>query len=312
MGKLVSIHRVEKPSLLANRARAEQPRKPTPEQPLIISASELGDFLRCRVKHWWRYQCQLEPAEKPEGLAFGEVGHDVMEAYYTYPWRERNLKNMRRITKQVIGATKYKIMDTERRELLEAMCLGYVPWSQEENEAIGLRDCVPERKFELPLTADRSIMVHGRLDTIFKPVTLKKTIASVERKFKKTIDLGIIEINIQLTLYLWAMSVLYPGMNEYQIHYRVLRKQMPGPRVTAPLYGSEAVTRTPGQIAAWVLDMQNAALDMIDGAVYTNPRDSCQWDCDFKVPCLLRGDKHDLLHTLQELKEEFKVREPRK
>lgn len=310
MGKLVSIHRVKNPSLLANQRRAVKPRRPTPSEPLIISASELGTFQRCRVKWWWGYQCNLQPAEKPEGLAFGEVGHDVMEAYYTYPWRKRDLKAMRRCAKQHIGATKYEVLTTERRELLEAMCLGYVPWSQEENAAIGLRDCVPERKFELPLVPDRSIMIHGRLDTIFKPTTLKYTMASVERKFKKQIQMDIVEVNLQLSVYLWALRELYPGMKEYQIHYRILRKQMPGPRVTAPLFGSEPVTRTDEQIAAWVEDARNTALEMIDCAVYPNPMDACSWDCDFKMPCLMRGDEDDLTHVLTG--EQYKVREERK
>jgi len=299
MGKLVSLHRVKDPSLLANQRRAEKPRRPTPDKPLIISASELGTFQRCRVKWWWRYICNFEPADKPEGLAFGEVGHDVMEAFYTYPWRKRDVKSMRRCTSQHVAATQYKVMDTERKELLVSMCLGYADWQLEENEAIGLRECVPERKFELPLVPDRSIMVHGRLDTIFKPVNLKKTIASVERKFKKQIQMDIVEVNLQLSVYLWALSVLYPGNKEYQIHYRVLRKQMPGPRVTAPLFGSEPVTRTPGQIRAWVEDTRNTALEMIDAAVYPNPMDACSWDCDFKMPCLLRGEDDDLVSALQ-------------
>ena len=66
MAELVSLHRAKKPSLLASHDRRIGSGRagwgPTPENPLIISASELRDFLRCRVRWWWRHQCRLIPA----------------------------------------------------------------------------------------------------------------------------------------------------------------------------------------------------------------------------------------------------------
>ena len=312
MAELVSLHRAKKPSLLASHDRRIGSGRagwgPTPENPLIISASELRDFLRCRVRWWWRHQCRLIPAGGAAPLEFGGLGHAILERWYMERPKKRDVKRMEEAIRFATKNVSLQALDTEDLELLRAMCLGYATWAQDEDERIGLEECSPEEWFELPLDEEKTILVRGKIDTVFKSTRLKKVMGCKEFKFKKSIDLNIVEMNLQLSVYLWALSEKYPGMKEYQAHYTVLRKQMPGPRVKADLFGSESVTRTPQQIAQWKQDTARAALDMLDAAIYPNPMDSCSWDCDFRNPCMLRGEDEDLEHVLTT---EYKIKEKR-
>jgi hypothetical protein len=306
--RLVSLHRRPKASLLASEARAEKPRRPTPEQPLIISASELRDFLSCRVKHHWRYQCNLAPKAGAPALAVGSLSHQILEAWYSLPHGKRTVKAMERIAKARCAQHDWHELKVEDYELVRAMTIGYAAWAKADDAKIGLVDCDPESWFDYPLTPDGAIRVRGKIDNVFTPTTLKKTVACCEFKNKAKIDLNIVELNLQISVYLWALRQRFPKAKRYIAHYTVLRKQMPGPRVKADLFARESVERTDEQIDQWALDTQRAALDMLDGAVYANPSDQCQWMCDFKIPCLLRGSAGDLKHVL---KTEYQQREYR-
>src|SRR5690349_13429543 len=96
MTELVSLHRAVKPSLLAAHDRLRLPlrQRPTPSEPLIISASELRDFLRCRVKWWWRHQARLIPAGGAVPLEFGGLGHAILERWYMEKPKHRTVARM--------------------------------------------------------------------------------------------------------------------------------------------------------------------------------------------------------------------------
>lgn len=311
-----SIHKLEKPSLLASSSRRTGITMPTPERPLLLSASELGEFLRCRVKHHWRYQCKLSRPAKNQNQSIGTLGHIILEHWYKIPFAKRTVSAMEKVCDVQIKKS-YKMPKTEMaltlqdRQLIKAMCVGYALWTQSKDndysdKVIGLEKCAPEDWFDLPLTEDGSIRVRGKLDLTFHPGAYKKTVAITESKFKGQIRYDATENRLQLSVYLWALSVKYPDMKRFMAFPQILRKQMPTPRVKAALFWRDLVERDRDEVDQWVLDTRRAALDMLDGAVYPSPMDSCGYMCDFNVPCLLRGNKRDLLHVL---KTEFVVLE---
>lgn len=308
--RLVSLHRATgKVDLLATRSRITRPlHRPTREQPLIISASELRDFLRCRVKWWWRHQARLEPRRGGEALALGSLVHNVLEQYYHLVPGDRTVKRMEKIAATLCNGATLKQLDTADRQLAEAMCIGYAAWAKTADKEIGLRDCFPEQMFRLPLVPDGSILVSGRIDLPFKSKVMKKTMGMREFKTAGQMKHNVVEMNLQLTVYLWAMRELYPGFKRYEAHYTQLRKQMPGPRVKADLFASEAIARTDEEIEQWKLDTANIAMDMLDAAIYPTPDDSCSWGCDFQKACLERGNPGDLKHIL---KSEYQTKEYR-
>jgi hypothetical protein len=173
---------------------------------------------------------------------------------------------------------------------------------------IGLRAAFPDHWFVLPLVPDKSILIRGKLDVGFQPVNMKRTMTTLESKFKKTISYDNVENMLQLTIYLWAMRVLFPTMRRFIVYYQILRKQLPTDRVKTALFYREPIERGVDEIDQWVKDAGRQALDILDGAVYPSPMDSCSWSCDFKMPCLLRGDAGALKHVLTT---EFQPRKPR-
>lgn len=297
--RLVSIHRSRELAIEASAPRAKRIKRPTPERPLILSASELRDFLRCRVRWAWRHQLGIVPRKKPIPLTFGGLGHQILAAWYALPERERTVKRMRRIAKRILGATNPEDLDVKDLELLEAMCVGYAEWAKPRDEAIGLEKLQPERWFELPLTKDGSIRVRGAIDATFRVGSLRRTVGCFEHKFKSQIRIDAIDLNLQLSVYLWALRQLYPEAKRYIAYYNVLRKQMPGPRVKADLFARESVERTDEEIDQWAIDTERIALDMLDAAIYPNPMDNCSWDCDYQVPCMLRGRPDDMAVVFQ-------------
>lgn len=297
--KVISIHRKKKLPIIASSDRVRKPPKPTADQPLIISASELRDFLRCRVKWFWRHQMRIEPLEKPTALAVGALGHNILEKWYEYPRKKRTVKRMRKIANDMLMSTSPDELDIKDLELVKAMCIGYADWAKPRDKELGIDEVKPEMWFEEPLTEDRSILIRGKIDGVFMVDSLVDTVGAFEHKFKGQIKIDIVDLNLQLSVYLWAMRKKFPEAKNYIAYYNVLRKQIPGPRVRADLFAREPVERTGDEIDQWAIDTQRAALDMVDAAVYPNPMDSCSWDCDYQIACILRGRPKDLKHVFK-------------
>jgi hypothetical protein len=233
----------------------------------------------------------------------GILGHAILEDYYSLAPKKRTVKGMRAAVQRAVKQTDQKHLSTEDRDLLSAMTIGYAAWSRnpdtDHNDLqIGLEHCKPEEWFDFPLAKDGSIRVRGKLDVQFESTTYRKTVGILESKFKSAIRYDEIENRLQLTVYLWALRQKYPKLKRYIAYYQILRKQMPGPRVKSDLFYREPIERDGDEIDQWARDTEYAALDMLDGAVYPSPMDSCSWSCDFKIPCLLRGNDADLRHVL--------------
>lgn len=304
--RLVSIHRRTDAHPLATHAG--EMIAPSPDNPLIISASELRDFMRCRLKWWWRHQVRIEPKRRSSNLAIGTVVHQIMERFYRLDPSKRTRKRMVSIAKKVVATTTERSLMTEDLELIQAMVEGYAVWAKEEDEAIGLLKCEPEHAFELPLVPDGSVLVRGFIDNTFKSKAFRRTMGYLEVKTASQIRTDALELNLQLAVYLWAMRQLYPKAKRYIAYYTVLRKQMPGPRVRADLFHREIIERTDTEIDQWVRDTQLAAMDMLNPSIYPNPTRDCNWDCDYRHACMQRGDDADVMHIL---KTEFKTKEKR-
>lgn len=309
MSELVSLHRRGAGmNLLASSPRNGKLPTPTKEKPIIISASELRDFLRCRVRWNWRHQERLTPVGGAPALDMGTLVHEILESWYKLDPSGRGPKAMTKIAKSLIKRTTLQAINSEDKELVEAMCIGYAEWAREADREIGLKTCFAEEPFDLPLTDSGRIRVRGRLDLRFVPTNLKKVMAIQDIKTASQFRDNQLELNYQLSVYLWAMRQLHPGMRDYIAYYTQMRKQLPGPRVKADLFTREPVSRTDEEIAQWAIDAENAALDMLDAAIYPHPLPNCGYDCDFRNPCMLRGRPEDLKYVLST---QFKQKERR-
>lgn len=276
----------------------------TRKQPLIISVSELSAFLRCRWRWYLSYMAGLKRKHEGSPLrAIGIVVHDILEQWYTLPYRERHERGSMSliVAKRIKGLKALGILDPKVRGLVVDMCNGYARWARKEDRLIGLKECAPEEWFELPLTTDGRIVVRGKIDNRFEPTNLRRTLACQETKTKGGFNIAVLDLNFQLTTYLWAMKEKYPGYRRYQAHYTILRRMRPGPRVKSPLfYRTEGLHRTPEEIDRWVADVRLMAQDILSGPrIYPNVMENCKWDCDFFNPCMLRGEPSNLKHVLR-------------
>jgi hypothetical protein len=313
---LVSIHRAVKPTWNPSTFRTHHSnvKKPTPEAPLIVSVSEIAAFLRCRVKWHLGFQLRLIRKTGLEALHIGSLTHDIIDKWYQLGGpKDRTVKAMKAISRKIVKAFPLKELTTEDRNLVEAMCNGYAAWvldpnNEDNDKRIGLVRSFPEEWFTVPLRKDKSILLRGRFDNRFVSTAAKKTLGAFETKTRGQFRDENLEQTIQLSGYLLALRHEYPQYKNYQMWFQRLRKQMPGPRVSAPLFDRMLVERDVEEIEQWRRDAERTAIDMLDAAIYPSPMDSCAYACDFRGPCLLRGNPDDVKHVL---KSEYKIKESR-
>lgn len=315
--ELVSIHQIRRPDLAGLQPR-RLVKVPTPSHPLIVGTTELRDILRCRVKHHWRHQCNLEPTGGSENLQMGGLIHLIVEAWYSLAPGVRTNKAMKKLARRMVGEARLSALDQEHYDLIEAMCVGFAYWvldpNTEDNDAeIGLVRCQAERQFDYPLTDDGSIRVRSHIDLFFESAMKRRTLAGCETKSRSSFRDENLDQTLQLSVYLWAMRMiakheLKKKFKRYVMYFQRLRKQMPTPRVTAPLFARDAIERDDEQIEAWRQDTINVLLEVHGGAVYANPQEDCNWSCDFQTPCLMRGNPDDVKHILTT---QYQLREKR-
>jgi hypothetical protein len=303
-----SIHRTTLDGPLQGAKRMRLPFKPTPEHPLIISASEIGSFLRCRLQWSWSYRVGLQAKVFGPPRDIGLIVHIGKETWYTLPHKKRTVDRMLKIATNVSNMKELKL-DAKNRALAKAMLIGYAEWALDDHEqsdkAIGKREVYPEDPFVLPLTKDGSILVRGRIDERFEPTIYRGVLAMDETKTRTSVNFDMLDLSYQMTTYLWAMQQKFPRdergrrYKRYLAWRTVLRRQMPGPRVSAPLFGRESVERDPDELRMWLIDIRRTVTDMLDAAIYPNMTDQCKWGCDFYKLCLVRSNKSDLKEIIQ-------------
>jgi hypothetical protein len=312
--ELVSMHRIDPKKALKMAPKGSWPGTrlaagPSREHPIIISHSEIKNWKRCRWRHHLANQCRLERLERALPLAMGSLGHEILEQWYALPLAERTPRSMEKIAQRQARITEEKSLTSEERELITAMVVGYAGWAKAEDAMIGVGATIPELEFTLPLTAEGDVLLRGKIDTVFESTKFKQTVGHHEHKFVGRIETGIFEQAEQINMYLWALRQLYPKMRSWRSYPNLLRKQLPGPRVTADLFCRTEEERTDEQINQWAQDTRITAFDMLGAAVYVTPTKDCTWDCDFRNACMLRGQPEELLDVL---KTEYKLKEDKK
>jgi hypothetical protein len=301
---------------LQGAPRRKEPFRPTPERPMIISASEVGQFLRCRLQWNWDKRVGLRSKKVGAPRVNGILVHAAKEEFYQLERRERTPAAMQESLKAAAKKITEVPVDQKDKELAKAMLDGYVRWVRGDHEqsdkAIGKHKVFPEWQFVLPLVKDRSILIRGKIDELFEPTHFKRVLSMDETKTKNAISFDMMDMDAQLTTYLWAMwkasttdmcplpHSLHRRYDRFTAWRTVLRRQMPGPRVKAPLFARETIERTPEELIMWEQDTRRVVRDMLDAAIYPTRRESCRYDCDFYELCLARGNKHDLQEIIHE------------
>ena len=287
----------QKLNVLTGNLDADALARATPVNPFFVSASRLKDWMRCRLRYHWRHNLKLEPNEKSEALAVGWLVHKIIETWYAKPQDKRTIGMMERVSKRLTKRTTAEELSVENLELIRAMTIGYAEWAGPLDAKLKIGSAEPELWFDLPLNDEGTIRVRGKIDLVF--FTHKKRIVNFhEHKTRKQIRFDLVELNTQLSVYHWALRIKYPDVKDCRGHFNILRKQMPTDRVRTPLFHREPVDRTLEQIEQWRQDAIRCVEDMVRGGIYPSPMESCGWDCDYKSPCMLRGNPEDVREVL--------------
>jgi hypothetical protein len=300
-----SIHRTELDGPLQGAPRMKLPFKPTPENPMIVSVSEIGSFLRCRLQWNWSYRVGIQSSKQGVPRVNGILVHAGKEGWYELPRKSRTPEAMREMARKRINAITEVKVDQKARDLATAMLVGLAEWAgghhDKSDRAIGKSKVFPEWPFVLPLNKERTVFLRGKIDETFEPTIYRRTLAMDETKTKNGISFDVLDLNNQMTAYLWALWTKFGDRYDRYIGWRTIcRRQMPGPRVKAPLFGRESVERDPDELKMWLLDTRRTIKDMLDAAVYPNKTDHCVYDCDFYRLCCARSNKHDLQAIIDE------------
>lgn len=317
-----SIHKLDTAGIpILGGKRMKFPIRPTPERPMYVSTSELGSFLRCRLQWHWGSRLGMRRKGMKAEQGIGILVHNAREQWYVLPPRKRTVDAMERIAKKQVFKHGAEIQDSKNlsadkaRALVRAMSIGYAEWALGDHdvsdEAIGLhsaKDIQTEQMFTFPLVKDGSIIFRGKMDLRYTPTIFKKTMVVEEAKTRGGISFEMMDLSDQLSAYVAGMMHHYPKMKRYIAWRTVLRRQMPGPRVTAPLFGRESIERGPDEIHVWLTDVRRKVTDMLDAAIYPTQTDSCKWDCDLYNLCVMRSTGSDTNDVAEVAQSEFERR----
>jgi hypothetical protein len=294
-----SLHRSTLDGPINGAPRMKVPFKPTRDKPLILSTSEFGDFLRCRLRWNWRYRLGLESRKIAVPRSVGIIVHAGNEAWYALPLRKRTARSMEKLVKAVLRCKEARALSSKDRDLTRAMLIGYAEWASgdhdESDSAIGKGRVFPEEQFIWPLDEKKTIWIRGKIDQLFQPTIYRHTLAMDETKTKAQISFSMLDLAAQMTTYLWFMRERYGKKYKRFIAWRtIMRRQMPGPRVKARLFARESVERSDEELDQWLRDTRRKAADILDAAIYPTETDHCSFDCDFYNLCLVRSNTADL------------------
>lgn len=276
---------------------------PDSSTPVIITHSDIKNFLSCRRKWYYDYVLDYRPPEQLTGpLALGTRVHAALEAYYKgetddpVAWIDAK-------GRADLDALDYnsETKPWDYDKMYDDMIIGrncmtfYMEWLEETGADDNYRVVTVEEKVEAPLLDGRAIL-RGKVDLLHEDLTNGILCTN---DFKTTADWGgdlrgQLERSYQHWCYLIGMQHHYPDRNVECAQYTVLRKVKKAPAKVSkesPLISRFAVPATRRSIGTKRAQIERIAMEMIhlrdqeDPSVfYPSPGDPCKW-CPFKAPC---------------------------
>lgn len=276
---------------------------PDSDTPIIITHSDISNFLDCRRKWYYDYVLDFRSPERLTGpLALGTRVHAALEAYYngttTDPvtWIDQKGKEELAALEVNNDAKPWDLDQMYEDMIVGRNCINlYMDWLTMTGADDNYRTVSTEDKVEAPILGGK-VILRGKVDH------LKEDISSgllCSEDWKTTADWGgglreQLERSYQHWCYLIALQHVYPERNIECAQYTVLRKVKKIPATVStksPLITRFTVPATRRNIAAKTAQIERIATEMVnlrdktDPAVfYPSPGRACTW-CDYKAPC---------------------------
>lgn len=279
--------------------------------PVIITHSDIKNFLDCRRKWYYDYVLDFRPVEKLTGpLALGTRVHAALEAYYlgetTDPVAWIDQKGRADLANLDVNPDA-KPWDYD--QMYEDMIIGrncitlYMDWLTETNADANYETVSVEEKVEVPILDGRAIL-RGKVDHLKMDVS-NGLLCSED--WKTTADWGgglreQLERSYQHWCYLIALQYAYPDRNVECAQYTVLRKVKKIPATVStksPLVTRFTVPATRRSIGTKTAQIERIALEMLNlrdktdpSVFYPSPGRPCTW-CDYKAPCEIADESQE-------------------
>lgn len=270
--------------------------------PVIITHSDISQFLTCRRQWYYNYVLDYRPPEPLTGpLALGTRVHAALEAYYTgqtsnpVAWIDEK-------GKADLEALDYadNVKPWDLTQMYEDMIIGrnciklYMEWLEETGADANYKVVSSEEKVEIPIL-DGRVILRGKVDILWEDVSSGLLCVN---DFKTTADWGgdlrgQLERSYQHWCYLIGMQYLYPERIVECAQYTVLRKvkKIPTTPPKAPLIQRFTVPSTRRSLKMKTRQIERIAQEMLylrdqeDPAIfYPTPNKACSW-CPYKSPC---------------------------
>ena len=271
------------------------------DTPIIITHSDIKNFLDCRRKWYYDYVLDFRSPEKLTGpLALGTRVHAALEAFYggetTDPIAWIDAKG-----KEDLAALDFAddVKPWDHTQMYEDMIIGrncvtaYMEWLDETDADAHYRTVSVEEKVEVPILGGRALL-RGKVDLLQEDIT--SGLLCVNDFKTAARDDGLreqLERSYQHWCYLIGMQHMYPERIVECARYTVLRKvkKIPPTPPKSPLIQRFTVPSTRRSLPTKTAQIERIALEMInlrdktDPAVfYPSPGKPCTW-CDYKSPC---------------------------
>lgn len=290
-----------------------------PKSALVIRATEISGFRNCRRKWWFSSHngLNLEPKLRNKKLSEGICWHAGLESYYTdggdfETGFHTAFDNEITLIQKVIGDGVYdsEIQGDllEREERAIALANLYPDWANNDAYpkdsdfnviAVELRLLVPIRN---PSTGYKTGMwIATKLDAVAQDKEKPNLFYGLEHKYvsKSTnvenpqhLPLDIQTGVQQYVLQQYLNHIYGPNCLAIGTLYNLTRKQMPGPRVKAPLFGRHIINRSPKELhllmaSVWRDGQQMRRLKRLAYERTYNPQQTgvCTWGCAFRDVC---------------------------
>jgi hypothetical protein len=240
------------------------------------SHTKLTSFRRCRRQFHWTYNLGRD-AGSSAGQKVGTIGHAVIAYWYENKDKGNNIALQKECLAKMQTLVQHYDLDIEDASRLERAMLRYLEYSDEYDTFKILGTEVHVIK-ELGKHT-----IEGYIDILAEYFDGRRI--CIDSKFQKRPDISGIELDQQLTLYIWLGEASLAMLNCINVTASKTTKMASVMR--------EITTRTPAYMQTFLNNLE-AQLDEMaefdahperERYAYPTPMISCAWDCNFHSVC---------------------------
>ncbi len=273
---------------------------------IVITHSDIAQFLKCRRQWQWGFIEDRNPPERVTGaLALGSRVHECLEMWY------KNGDDPVDTHDKIIASTIAKLEeDGEPSWTLDKLyedaivgrncCTTYMDWLADTGADDGLVADGVESMIETPIL-DGRVMLRGKVDIRFRRESDGALMICDFKTTGKSVDQLIQELERSYQSFVYAAIQKRITPDDYVIGgmYRIIRK------VTRKQYGNTYVdqkmiagmARSQPNVEQQIFAICSEMADIIDryaedkttDSLYMTPGEHCSW-CAYKNPCMIANE----------------------